>query len=256
MSFASVAAYDRFMGRFSVPLAVAFADWVGVAPPARVLDVGSGPGALTRVLADRLGARQVVAIDPTPSFIDTVRERVPGIGAQVGIAESLPFRDGEFDAALSELVVHFMTDPAAGVREMARVTRPGGTVAACVWDTQNGRAPHTVFLRTVREVAGLDAGGRRAGTHRGDLGALLADAGCNEVVETELSVSADYASFEEWWNVHALGVGSSAGQLDGLDEETIAEIQRRTRQSVGDPPIHVTATAWAARAVVSHRPSD
>ena len=136
MAFEDVAAadYDRFMGRFSVPLARSFADWCAVPAPARVLDVGSGPGALTAVLAERFGAASVAAVDPAPAFVDALAVRLPGVDALDAAAESLPFADDAFDAALSELVVHFMTDADAGIREMVRVTRSGGVVAACVWD--------------------------------------------------------------------------------------------------------------------------
>lgn len=247
MSFTNVTAYDRFMGRFSVPLAAAFADWVALDPWARVLDVGSGPGALTAELASRSPMRRLSAVDPSEVFVDALRERVPGVTAVVGSAEHLPFAANIFDAALSSLVVHFLTDAPAGIREMVRVTRPGGTVAASVWDFQNGRAPHSLFLRTAREATGRPPGDSRPGTRRRDLEHLLSDAGCREVAGTELSAAADFASFDEWWEVHTLGVGSAAGALDGLDPEGVAEVQRRCRTVLGDGPFRVDAVAWAAR---------
>ncbi|MEZ5214969.1 MAG: class I SAM-dependent methyltransferase, partial [Microbacterium sp.] len=86
--------YDRFMGRFSAPLAEVFADWAGVPPTGRMLDVGSGPGALSTVLAERRGAAAVSALDPAPAFVDALRQRLPGVDARVGSAEHLPFDDG------------------------------------------------------------------------------------------------------------------------------------------------------------------
>ena len=116
------------MGRYSVPLAPLFADFAGA--EGRVLDVGCGPGALTAELVQRLGEDAVSAVDPSQPFVDAVRERHPGVTVERAAAEELPFAEREFDAALAQLVVHFMTDPVAGLREMARVTRDGGVVAA------------------------------------------------------------------------------------------------------------------------------
>src|SRR5580765_6957376 len=114
------------MGRYSVPLAPAFADFAAVTAGQRVLDVGCGPGALTTELAQRLGPEAVSAVDPSEPFVAAARERLPGVAVQRAAAEELPFADDSFDASLAQLVVHFMSDPVAGLREMARVTRQGG----------------------------------------------------------------------------------------------------------------------------------
>src|SRR6188768_4408993 len=119
MSFAVAAeAYDRFMGRYSTPLAPLFADFAGVAPGQRVLDVGAGPGALTELLAERLGAEAVTAIEPSEPFVDALRERQPEVTVLHAAAESLPFEDETFDTALAQLVVHFMNDPVRGLTAM------------------------------------------------------------------------------------------------------------------------------------------
>ena len=124
MRFAATAdAYDRFMGRYSVHLAPSFADFAHVSPGQRVLDVGCGPGALTTELVKRLGTSLVAAVDPAEQFVAAAAERHPGVEVQVAAAERLPFSDGEFDAALAQLVVHFMEHPVRGLAEMARVTR-------------------------------------------------------------------------------------------------------------------------------------
>ncbi len=255
MSFADVGAdaYDLFMGRFSAPLAWDFVDWVGLTDHARALDVGCGTGALTRVLVDRLGADDVVAVDPSAGFVAAVRDRLPGVDARRGEAEALPFADHEFDATLAELVVHFMTDAAAGVAEMVRVTRPGGVVAACVWDFENDRAPHAAFLRATWEVTGAARGTTRPGGSRGDLARLLSDAGCGDVEETELIVAADYATFDEWWDAHTRGIGTWADRLDGLGDEGVAEVRRRALALVGPGPFTISATAWAARGTAPGR---
>ena len=142
MSFdVSADAYLRFMGRFSEPLGELFIEQAGLPGEARVLDVGCGPGALTARLVDRYDVPSVTAIDPSGSFVDATRERIPGIDVREGVAEALPYDDDAFDAALAQLVVHFMADPVAGLREMGRVTRPGGVVTACVWDHAGGGSP-------------------------------------------------------------------------------------------------------------------
>lgn len=143
MTFAVAAdAYDRFMGRYSMPLAPPFADFAGVVAARRVLDVGCGPGALTTELVRRLGPAAVTAVDPSEPFVEAARERYPEVRVEHAPAEQLPFEDDAFDAALAQLVVHFMSDPVAGLREMKRVTRADGVVSACVWDlVRGGRGP-------------------------------------------------------------------------------------------------------------------
>src|SRR5215203_3110595 len=131
---ASAAAYDRFVGRYGPELASGLIDFAGVEPGMRTLDVGCGPGALAAMLVERLGAARVSAADPSRPFVDACRTRLPGVGGVEAYGGALPFGDGDFDAAVSQLVVNFMRDGESGVREMARVTRPGGVVASCVWD--------------------------------------------------------------------------------------------------------------------------
>src|SRR5688572_15723692 len=122
MSFAVAAdAYDRFMGRFSFPLASVFADFASITSGQRVLDVGCGTGALTAELVGRLGAGHVAAVEPSPTFFASMQERFSDVDVRQAPAERVPFGGGEFDAALAQLVVHFMVDPVAGLREMTRI---------------------------------------------------------------------------------------------------------------------------------------
>lgn len=236
--------YDRFMGRFSGPLADALAEDLPVTEGARALDVGAGPGAVTRALRAR-GAR-VDAVEPSPEFVAALRERFPDVTAVEGVGEELPHPDGVFDVVTACLVVHFLSDPVRGAAEMVRVARPGGALAACVWDQQNDRAPYAPFARAVREVTGRPEGPLRTGTAEGDLGRLLRGAGCREVEERTYEVEVRYASFDEWWDVHTLGVGSVARRLDGLDADGVAAVRDRARTLVGDAPV-IRAAAWAAR---------
>jgi SAM-dependent methyltransferase len=150
MSFDVAAdAYDRFMGRYSSLLSPQLADLAGIRAGQRVLDVGCGPGALTAELVRRLDPGAVSAVDPSEPFVAAARTRHPGVDVQRAPAESLPFPDRRFDATLAQLVVHFMTDPVAGLAEMARVTRRR-VVAACVWDHAGGQGPLSLFWDAAR----------------------------------------------------------------------------------------------------------
>ena len=167
---------------------------------------------------------------------------------QQGSAESLPFPDDAFDAALAQLVVHFMADPAAGVAEMKRVTRHDGVVAACVWDHAGGHGPLSPLWEAAR---GLDAGvrdeSRLVGAREGDLAQLFESAGLRDVDETALSVSVEHPSFEEWWEPFTFGVGPAGAYVAALDEERRTQLRERCRAALPDAPFVLTARAWTAR---------
>jgi SAM-dependent methyltransferase len=236
------------MGRYSVPLAPPFADLAEVVAGQRVLDVGCGPGALTSELVRRLGPAAVTAIDPSESFVAAVQERHPGVDARRCSAEQLPFEDQAFDAALAQLVVHFMADPVAGLREMARVTRADGVVAACVWDHAGGGGPLSLFWDAAgeldREVADES---QLAGAREGDLTRLFQAAGLREVEESALSVSVEHPSFEDWWDPYTLGVGPAGSYTASLDPALRVELRERCREVLPRTPFVVTARAWTAR---------
>ena len=179
MSFDVAAeAYDAFMGRWSRLLSAPFADLAGVRSGQRALDVGCGTGALTAELVARLGADAVAAADPSAPFVGAMRERFPGVDVREAPAEQLPFADDGFDVTLAQLVVHFMPDPVAGLREMARVTRPGGVVAACVWDHGGQRGPLRDFWAAARTVVpDVDDESELPGTREGHLEELFEAAG-------------------------------------------------------------------------------
>jgi ubiquinone/menaquinone biosynthesis C-methylase UbiE len=244
----SADAYDSFMGRYSVQLSAQLADLAGVERGQRVVDVGSGPGALTTELVRRLGPDSVAAADPSEPFVEAARERHPGVDVRLAPAENMPFQDDEFDAALAQLVVHFMADPVAGLVEMARVTRPSGVVAACVWDLAGGRAPISPFWQAARELdpATTDES-NRAGARDSHLAELFTEAGLRDVEQSELSSTVEYETFEEWWQPYTLGVGPAGAHVKSLDDEQVAELRERCRQLLPDPPFAVTAYVWAVR---------
>jgi SAM-dependent methyltransferase len=249
MSFdVDASAYDSFMGRYAVPLAPMLADLAGVSDGQRALDVGCGTGALTGELVNRLGGASVAAADPSEPFVASVRQRFPEVDVHRATAEALPFPDDSFDAALAQLVVLFMSDPVAGVTEMARVTRPGGVVAACVWDHGGGHGPLSAFWRAVRDLdAQAEDESRLAGVHEGDLSALFTEAGVREVEETTLSVDVEHPTFEDWWQPYTLGVGPAGAYVAGLAEDAQAALREHCREVLPPAPFVLTARAWGAR---------
>ena len=241
--------YDRLMGRYLPSLGPVFADAAVITPGLRVLDVGCGPGGLTGELARRVGATAVAAIDPSPPFVQACRERYPDVDVRIGVAEQLPFGDGEFDVALACLVVGFLNDAHAGVAEMARVTRPGGTVAACFWDVANMPAIQ-LFWRAAAHVD-PDRSGEvaRLGSRAGDLAALLTHAGLRAVEETTLAARATYRDFDDWWSPIAQGIGPAGAYYLSLDDPHRAAVRGACEQQLGHPnrPFALEASAWCAR---------
>jgi SAM-dependent methyltransferase len=218
-------AYDRFMGRYSSQLSARFADLAGVQPGQRALDVGCGPGALTGELVARLGADAVAAVDPSESFVAAARERHPGVDVRQAAAENLPFPDDEFDVALAQLVVHFMTDPLAGVREMARVT-----------------ALH-------RFDPDAEDESRFTGAREGQLVELFESAGLGEVTQAELTAGVDYRTFDEWWEPMTFGVGPAGAYVAGLDDAGREALKEHSREVLPGAPFRLDVWAWAVRAV-------
>jgi SAM-dependent methyltransferase len=241
-------AYSAFMGRYSEPLADLFVQWAGVGPGGRAVDVGCGPGALTARLVERLGAAHVLAVDPSASFVAAARRRCPGVVVHQGAAEQLPLPDGSVDAALAQLVVHFMTDPVAGLAEMARVTRPGGVVAACVWDYGTGAGPLSTFWAAVHDIdPDAEDEAARAGTREGHLVELFGQAGLDAVEPGRLTVTVPYATFDEWWHPYTLGVGPAGDYVAKLAPAARDALEVRCRERLPDAPFEIRAAAWAAR---------
>jgi ubiquinone/menaquinone biosynthesis C-methylase UbiE len=244
-------AYDRFMGRYSVPLAPLFADFAAVAAGQRALDVGCGPGALTAELVTRLGPAAVCAVDPSEPFVAAARERHPEVAVRRAAAEQLPFEDRAFDVALAQLVFHLMTDPVIGLREMSRVTRHRGVVAACVWDHDGGTGPHSSFWEAARQLEpDAEREPAMAGAREGHLAQLFHDAGLREIEESTLSTSVEHRSFEAWWEPYTLGIGPAGSYATRLDPAHQATLRELCRNLLPAAPFVVTARAWAVRGLV------
>ncbi len=231
-----------------MPLAPQFADLAGISSGQHVLDVGCGPGALTAELVNRLGSAAVSAVDPSEPFVAAIRERHPEVFVRRASAEKLPFPNDAFDAALAQLVVHFMENPVSGLAEMARVTRKDGVVAACVWDHAGGKGPLSPYWDAVRELdPDVDDGSKLAGAREGHLTELFEAAGFREIEETHLAVSVEHPTFEEWWEPFTLGVGPAGAYVAGLDPERREHLRKRCRERLPAPPFVLSSRAWAAR---------
>jgi len=240
-------AYARFMGVYSEKLAVELADAAGVTAGQRALDVGCGPGALTAVLAERLGSEHVAALDPSEPFVEAARTRLPGVDIRLASAESIPFDDDSFDLALAELVVQFMTDSVAGVSEMARVTKPGGRIAACIWDHGTDRGALSPFWKVARTLdAALDDESGQFGARDGQLAQLFEQVGLHDVRSMLLTVHRDYGSFDEWWEPFTWGVGPAGAYVRGLDDDARETLKQACASSLPAGPFTIDASAWTA----------
>ncbi len=250
----SADAYARFMGRYASPLGGVFLAWLGGPTTGQALDVGCGPGALTQLLAKSLGGPNVSAVDPSESFVDAIRTGLPEVAVERAPAEHLPYPDQSFDWVLAQLVVQFMSDPVQGLAEMARVARPGGVVAATVWDhTRSGGGPLTPFWRAAQAMdPGVEDESTVVGVPEGDLARLFAEAGMANPEASVLSVTVTHDTFEDWWAPYTLGVGPAGDYVAKLDPDRRDELRERCRASLPPAPFALEAKAWA---VSWHKPS-
>lgn len=248
-------AYDGFMGRYSRLLAVPFADAAGVRAGQTAVDVGCGPGALTAVLVDRLGAGNVVACDPSPGFVADCGARHVGVRVEQGPAEAIPFESARFDHSMAQLVLHFVSEPDRAAQEMMRVVRPGGTVSACVWDFEDGMEMLRAYWDAALE---LDPGAPdEARTLRfgrpGEIADLFARAGLEDVEESTLEVASTYGSYDELWGGFEAGVGPAGAHCCSLDDADRLRLRAALHRRVGSPDGRFTLGALA-RCVVARVP--
>jgi SAM-dependent methyltransferase len=244
--------YDRYIGRYGADLAAGLIAAAGVKPGMKVLDVGCGPGALATAVAQVVGEDAVAAVDPSETFVASCRTRLPRADVRLASAEELPFRDETFDAALAQLVVNFMRDPEAGVREMARVTRPGGRVGACVWDYAGEmtliRAFWDVTIAVDPSAAALDECRTMPHCGEGELAALFERAGLRDVRGGELTAHASYESFDDLIAPLGSGVGPAGAHYASLEPATRGRLESelRKRLGVGEEAFRLGARAWFA----------
>ena len=242
--------YEGRIGRYGATLAAALMRAAGVRRGQRALDVGCGNGALTAALAGDLGAASVCAIDPDESAVAACRENVPGADVRVGVAEALPFGDGEFDVVLAQLVVSLMTDAHAGMREMRRVARTGGVVGTCVWDFAEGMTVLRAFwdAATAQNAAAAqhDQAATRPFASEPELTGLARAAGLSDARTGALTATAGYSDFDDLWQPLVAPDGSPGAYFATLDPASRAALRHAVWERLGRPrgEFRLDARAW------------
>jgi SAM-dependent methyltransferase len=250
--------YLRFMDRWSCQLAPLMVRFARLSAPASVLDVGTGLGALASAVADAYPHATVTGIDPSSAFVEAAaRTSNPRLGFLVGDAQALQFPAASFDAALSMLVLNFIPEPQQAVREMIRVTRAGGVVAAAVWDYGEGMEMLRIFWDeavVLNPAVALHDERHVALCKRGELGALWRTSGLADIDEQPLTLEMTFESFEDYWSPFLGGVGPAgayATSLSEVDRDALRfRLSHRLSDGHEDQPITLRARAWAVRGAV------
>lgn len=251
--------YDGYMGRWSRRLAPLFLDFSGTKDGEKVLDVGCGTGSLVFSLIDRCNVAAVEAIDYEEAFVAALNRQNTDtrITARQGDACALPFRDHEFDRALSLLVLHFVSDAQKAIREMRRVVKPGGVVAASVWDNYGGMPAQRIFWDSFAAIEPLAVPRRATSTIRpmtrpGELAGAFADAGLVDVKETMLTIRMDFETFDDYWLPLLHGQGTLAQFISELPASASGTVKAKVLEAYlcggADGPRSFASVAWAVRA--------
>lgn len=252
----SGAAYERYVGRWSRLVAREFLHWLAIPPQSDWLDVGSGTGALTQTILQESNPRSVKGVDPSSGFVDYAREQVQDarVSFETGDANRLPLGDAAFDAAVSGLVLNFVPNANQAVAEMARVTRPGGIVAAYVWDYAGMMQFLRLFWETASELdptaVELDEGRRFEICRRDRLAPVFNSARLKNVENRALDVPTIFPNFDDYWSPFLGGQGPAASYAMSLGEaqrDTLRDRIRARLPIASDGSIRLIARAWAAR---------
>ncbi len=241
------AAYDGFMGRYSEPLAVIFADTLQLTQGLQALDIGCGPGALTHVLAERLGSDAVSACDPSAPFVQSCTDRCPGVDVRAGRAEDLPFADEAFDIAVAQLVLHVVADAPRAASEMRRILRTNGRAAASGWEFSEGMQMLGHFWEAARSVDPMvpdEATSLRFGGP-GEIADLFEGVGFRDVAETTLTVTSEYAHFDDLWSGFLAGIGPAGAYCMNLSRQARTAVREELFSRVGSPTGAFALTAMA-----------
>ena len=231
--------YDKFMGRFSSPLAVEFVKSLPLQKGQTALDIGCGPGALTAALVERLGAEAVSVMEPSPPFLAECLARNPGVNGKPGQAESIPFDDHSFDVVLSQLVLFFLSDPEDAGEEMIRVAKPGGLVAANIWDRSRMDMLAMFWQAASVAIGEGPVQPPEAELSRfnsaGNLASYFESLGLTDVVETTIEVQSEFEDFEELWSIYLHGIGPVGAWCVDQTDEIRAAIRAELFRHLGSP---------------------
>ncbi len=249
--------YQKIMGRFSRRLAHAFIGFAGSGPGEKILDVGCGTGSMTEALAERGDHASIVGIDVSKPYVAFARARNkdPRITFDVGDATALPYASGQFDRAVCQLVLMFLPDPFPAVAEMRRVVRPGGTVAACVWDGFGGQT-HMRMLFDSASALGFDRSRSlfRPLNTAGEMAAMWRKAGLRDVVEDTITTRFEFANFDDYWTPFLSGDGPPGQMVMGLSPDQRSKLERQVRHVFlsgrPDGPRSFIGAAWICKGVV------
>jgi SAM-dependent methyltransferase len=250
-------AYEAYIGRWSRPVARELVGGLGVAAGAAWLDVGCGTGALGREVLAAADPAALVAADPSPAFLADARARLADPRARFVAADArrLPMAGRRFDAVVSGLVLNFVPDAGGAVREMARVARAGGRVAAYVWDYAEGmellRRFWDAAVALDPAAAALDEGRRFGLCRPGPLAALFEGAGLVGVAVRPIEVPTRFRDFDDYWRPFLGGQGPAPGyvaSLPGRRRDRLREELRARLPAAGDGSIALVARAWAVEA--------
>jgi SAM-dependent methyltransferase len=249
--------YEQLMGRWSARLAPKLLQFTSVNDGESILDVGCGTGSLTLAIAAISNPSRVVGIDISEPYVEFARRRTSDtrLRFDVGDACSLPYSDGEFDRALSQLVLQFIPDPKQAVAEMRRVVRSGGTVAACVWDNFGG-TPHMRVLFDTAGAMGLDPDRSlfRPLTAPGEMAAVWAEVGLHDVEASTVSMRFEFSDFEDYWQPFTSGEGPAGQLVMSLSEADRERLKAQVRtvflSKRPDGPRSFAAEAWACKGTV------
>jgi len=256
-AWSSGESYERYMGRWSRRVAQRYLDWLGAPADAAWLDLGCGTGALTQSILARCKPRSIVAVDQSADFVAHARaatsDEYVRMRFEVADAQKLPLPDASVDVAASALVLNFVSDRVAALRELQRVVRPGGVISFYVWDYPGGGMG---FMRAFWNAAiALDP---KAEDERRrfpfctpeGLSALCTEAGLPPVTVAPIEIETRFASFEDYWLPFTLGAGPAPGYCVSLPENKRAALKQRLMQDVGgEGPVSFMARAWAVKTI-------
>jgi SAM-dependent methyltransferase len=253
--FAIGDAYELYMGRWSRRLAAAYVAFAGVKEGERVLDVGTGTGALAAALEAKTKASEVVGIDPSAGFIEAAKRGANSarVRFEAGDAQALPYPDARFDQVLSLLALNFVPDHQKAVREMRRVTRPGGAVSACVWDYGEGMESLRLFWDAAVELDPAAAPKHERNMklcRTGELGGLWRKSALAEVREAALVIDQAFSSFDDYWGPFLSGTGPGGAYVVSLDEARRKQLEARLRTRLGDGAFTLKARVWCVHGLV------